>query len=169
VAVGAGIGKGTVYLYFPSKQALFEGLVQSGIAVPIQAIEAKILALDCPVEAILRMLFAFVRVEVLGTRRQDIVRLLITEGSRFPAIAELYHREVLSRGLGLLRGIAARAVARGEFRSDELVRFPQLAIAPALVAILWAHLFQPFESLDTEAMFDAHIAVLMRALREGGP
>ena len=165
VAVRAGIGKGTIYLYFSSKEALFEGLVHSGIAVPIEAVEAKILALDLPVEALLRTLFTFLRLEVLATRRHEIVRLLITEGGRFPAIAELYHREVLTRGLGLIRGVAERAVARGEFGSDELVRFPQLAVAPAVVAILWAHLFQRLEPLDLEAMFDAHIAMLMRALK----
>jgi AcrR family transcriptional regulator len=167
VAARAGIGKGTIYLYFPSKQALFEALVRSGIAAPIQAMEARILALDLPVEAVLRTLFGFLRVEVLGTRRQEVVRLLITEGSRFPEIAELYHREVVSRGLGMLKGVASRAVARGEFRSDELVRFPQLAIAPAVVAILWAHLFQHVEPLDLEAMFEAHLALLLRALKGG--
>jgi AcrR family transcriptional regulator len=166
VAARAGVAKGTIYLYFASKQALFEALVHSGIAAPIEAMESKVLALDLPVEAVLRMLFTFLRIEVLGTRRQEIVRLLITEGSRFPTIADFYHREVLTRGLGMLRRVADRAVERGEFRSDELVRFPQLVVAPAVVAVLWAHLFQRLEPLDIEPMFDAHIALLMRALKD---
>jgi AcrR family transcriptional regulator len=166
VAARAGVAKGTIYLYFASKQALFEALVHSGIAAPIEAMESKVLALDLPVEAVLRMLFTFLRIEVLGTRRHEIVRLLITEGSRFPTIAEFYHREVLTRGLGMLRKVANRAVERGEFRSDELVRFPQLVVAPAVVAVLWAHLFQRLEPLDIEPMFDAHIALLMRALKD---
>jgi AcrR family transcriptional regulator len=166
VAARAGVAKGTIYLYFASKQALFEALVHSGIAAPIEAMESKILAQDLPVEAVLRMLFTFLRIEVLGTRRQEIVRLLITEGSRFPTIAEFYHREVLTRGLGMLRRVANRAVERGEFRSDELVRFPQLVVAPAVVAVLWAHLFQRLEPLEIEPMFDAHIALLMRALKD---
>jgi AcrR family transcriptional regulator len=166
VAARAGVAKGTIYLYFASKQALFEALVHSGIAAPIEAMESKILALDLPVEAVLRMLFTFLRIEVLGTRRHEIVRLLITEGSRFPTIAEFYHREVLTRGLGMLRRVANRAVERGELRSDELVRFPQLVVAPAVVAVLWAHLFQRLEPLDIEPMFDAHIALLMRALKD---
>ena len=74
--------------------------------------------------------FAFLRTEVLGTRRKEIIRLFITEAGRFPEIAELYHREVLARGLALLRALAEGAVARGEFRSDALVRFPQLVVAP---------------------------------------
>jgi AcrR family transcriptional regulator len=165
VAARAGIGKGTIYLYVSSKQALFEELVRSGIGAPIQAMEAKVQALDVPVETVLRTLFAFFRVEILGTQRKDIIRLLLSEAGRFPDIAELYHREVVTRGLRMLRAIAQQAVARGEFRSDELVRFPQLAVAPALVAILWGHLFERFESLDAEALFEAHLALLMRALR----
>ena len=168
VAACAGIGKGTIYLYVSSKQALFEALVRSGIAAPIEALEARIIALDPPVEDTLRVLFTFLRTEVLATRRIEIVRLLIAEAGRFPEIARLYHGEVVTRGLRILRMIAERAVARGEFRSDELVRFPQLAVAPGVVAILWAHLFQPFEPLDVEAMFEAHLALLMRALK-GAP
>jgi hypothetical protein len=114
------------------------------------------------------MLFAFLREEVLGTRRREIVRLILSEGGRFPEIAAVYHREVLSRGMRLLRRIAERAVERGEFRSDELARFPQLAMAPALLAILWTNLFNRFDPLDVEGMLEAHIRLLMRALKGDG-
>jgi AcrR family transcriptional regulator len=165
VAARAGVAKGTIYLYVASKEALFEALIHSGIAASIEAIEEKVLALDLPAEATLRMLFAFLRQEVLGTRRREIVHLILSEASRFPEIAAVYHREVISRGMRLLRKIAERAIARGEFRSDELVRFPQLAIAPGIVALLWTNLFQHLDPLDIEGMFEAHLALLMRALR----
>ena len=165
VAARAGVAKGTLYLYVPSKQALFEALVQSGIGGALGTIEQRVLALDSPAEEQLRTLFAFLRQEVLGTRRVDIVRLLLREASRFPELAEIYHREVISRGLGLLRTIAERGVARGEFRSDELVRFPQLAIAPGLVALLWTSLFQRLEPIDVGAMLQAHLALMMKALK----
>jgi AcrR family transcriptional regulator len=165
VAARAGVAKGTIYLYVASKEALFEALIHSGIAVPIAAIEDKVLALDLPAEATLRMLLAFLRQEVLGTRRKEIVRLILSEAGRFPDLAAVYHREVISRGMRLMRRIAEKAVARGEFRSDELVRFPQLAIAPGLLALIWMNLFQHLEPLDVEAMFEAHLDLLMRALK----
>jgi AcrR family transcriptional regulator len=165
VAARAGVAKGTIYLYVPSKQALFEALVRSGIGGAIGMIEHKVLALNIPAEEQLKTLFAFLRREVLGTRRADIVRLLLREASRFPELAEIYHREVISRGLGLLRTIAERGVARGEFRSDELVRFPQLAIAPGLVALVWTSLFQRLEPIDVGAMLEAHLTLLMKALK----
>jgi AcrR family transcriptional regulator len=168
VALRAGVAKGTLYLYFESKQALFEALIRSGIAAPIEAIEDKVLGLDLPAEATLRMLFTFLRQDVLATRRKEIVRLILSEAGRFPEIAALYHREVVGRGMRLLRRVAERAVARGEFRSDELARFPQLAIAPGIIALVWLNLFQHLEPLDVEGMFDAHVDLLMRALKEPG-
>jgi AcrR family transcriptional regulator len=166
VAARAGVAKGTIYLYVPSKQALFEALVKSGIGGAIGAIGQRVLAAaDLSAEEQLRVLFTFLRQEVLGTRRVEIVRLLLREASRFPELAEIYHREVISRGLGLLRGIAERGVASGEFRSDELVRFPQLAIAPGLLALLWTSLFQRLEPLDAGAMLEAHLALMMKALK----
>ncbi|HEY7386423.1 MAG TPA: TetR family transcriptional regulator [Beijerinckiaceae bacterium] len=168
VALRAGVAKGTLYLYFESKQALFEALIRSGIAAPIEAIEEKVLGLDLPAEATLRMLFTFLRQDVLATRRKEIVRLILSEAGRFPEIAALYHREVVGRGMRLLRRVAERAIARGEFRSDELARFPQLAIAPGIIALVWLNLFQHLEPLDVEGMFDAHVDLLMRALKEPG-
>jgi AcrR family transcriptional regulator len=169
VAARAGVAKGTIYLYAESKQALFEALIRSGIAAPIEAFEARALALDMPAEATLRTLFTWMRTEVLGTRRRDIARLVLTEAHRFPELAAVYHREVVGRSLRFIRNVAERAVERGEFRSDEIVRFPQLVIAPALVALIWANLFEPLEPLDAEGLFDAHVRLLMSALKGNGP
>src|SRR5919199_4627515 len=169
VAARAGVAKGTIYLYFASKEALFEGLIRASIVLPIEAVRRQVLARDLPAEAMLRFLFAWMRRELLGTRRKEIVRLVLSEAGRFPALAEFYHREVVSRGMGLLRDIAERAAARGEFRGDELARFPQLVIAPGLVAILWSWLFERFEPLDAEGLLDAHLAVLLRAFKGRDP
>ena len=165
VAARAGVAKGTIYLYVPSKTALFEELIHSAISTPIEGIEAQVAASELPLEAVLRLMFQSIRKEVLETSRRDIVRLIISEAGRFPEIAELYHREVLSRGLRLLRGIVERAAARGEIRPGELARFPQLVIAPFVVALLWTSLFQDYEPLDVEGMLDAHVDLLMRALK----
>jgi AcrR family transcriptional regulator len=162
VAARAGVAKGTIYLYFPSKQALFEALIRTGIGAPIEAAGAEAAALDLPFEAVVRGLFARMRREILATRRKEIIRLVIAESGRFPELAEFYYREVVARGMALLRAAAERAVAQGELSSDELARFPQLVVAPGLVAFLWATLFERFETLDAEAMLEAHLALLLR-------
>jgi AcrR family transcriptional regulator len=165
VAQRAGIAKGTLYLYFESKQALFEALIRSGIARPVDAMKERIFAAEGSTETLLRMMFAFFAHDVLGTRRRDILRLIITEAHRFPEIAALYHREVVGKGIATLRYIAKRAAERGEFQGDEIERFPHLIVAPALVAVVWKSLFERFEPLDVEALFDAHLAILLRAMR----
>jgi AcrR family transcriptional regulator len=165
VAARARVAKGTIYLYFASKEALFEALIRTGVGAPIAALSAELASQELPFDAILRAIFARLRTEILATRRKEIIRLVLAEAGRFPQLAEFYHREVVSRGMVLLRGIAERALARGEIASDEIVRFPQLVIAPALVAFLWATLFERFEELDSEALFDAHVALITRALK----
>jgi len=162
VAARAGVAKGTIYLYFPSKQALFEALIRTGIGASIEAAGAEAAALDLPFEAVVRGLFTRMRREILATRRKEIIRLVIAESGRFPELAEFYYREVVARGMALLRAAAERAVLRGELSSDELARFPQLVVAPGLVAFLWATLFERFEKLDAEAMLEAHMALLLR-------
>src|SRR5215204_1451942 len=79
VAARAGVAKGTIYLYFPSKQALFEALIRTGIAAPIKALSAQVAALDLPFEAVVRALFERMSQQILATRRKEILRLVIAE------------------------------------------------------------------------------------------
>jgi AcrR family transcriptional regulator len=170
VAQRAGVAKGTLYLYFESKQAMFEALIRSGIARPIGALRERLFEAGGSTEGLLRMAFGFIVQEVLGTRRRDILRLVVTEAHRFPEIAALYHREVIGQGMAALRMVFARAAARGEFaHTAEFERFPQLVVAPALLALLWKGLFERFDPLDAEALFEAHLAVLLRALGPAAP
>jgi hypothetical protein len=97
--------------------------------------------------------------EIYGTRRKDVVRLMIAEGRRFPKLAEFYYREVLARIIAAVRALLTRAVERGE-APEELAQFPQIIAAPGLVAIIWNGLFERFEPLDVRAMMKAHVDLL---------
>jgi AcrR family transcriptional regulator len=159
VARRAGIAKGTIYLYFTDKEALFQDLVRSMVHPVLGTLE-KLREVDIPARVLVETLLAtFVR-EVYGTRRKDIIRLILSEGPRFPAIAEFYYREVVARVLAIVRPILTRAAERGELPDDALARFPQLIIAPMLVGIVWHGLFDKFEPLDVAAMARAHVAIL---------
>jgi AcrR family transcriptional regulator len=159
VAKRAGVAKGTIYLYFADKEALFQDLVRSMVNPVLGTLE-KLPQIDMPARALVeRLCDTFVR-EIYGTRRKDIIRLILSEGPRFPAIAEFYHREVIARILGFVRPMLARAVARGELPDDAFVRFPQLIVAPGLVGIMWSSLFDKYEPLDVAAMMRAHVDIL---------
>jgi AcrR family transcriptional regulator len=159
VAKRAGVAKGTIYLYFSDKETLFQDLVRS-LVHPVLGTLDKMAGVDIPARMLVEgLLGTFVR-EVYGTRRKDLIRLILTEGPRFPVIAEFYYREVIGRVLAVVRPILQRAAERGELPNDNLARFPQLIIAPMLVGIMWQAMFERFEPLDVNAMVRAHIDIL---------
>ncbi|MEW6640105.1 MAG: TetR/AcrR family transcriptional regulator [Pseudomonadota bacterium] len=156
IAAQAGVAKGTIYLHFADKEALFQELVRSHIG-PLIAQLATPPAGDGSVRAMVEAFAStFVR-EVAGTRRGDIVRLIISEGARFPQLSEFYYREVVSRGVEAMGRMVALGIARGEIRNEALARFPQLVVAPAMVGIIWQGLFGAYAPLDILAMLQVHI------------
>ena len=166
VARRAGVAKGTIYLHFRDKEALFQEIIRSVLGPFVGTLETVIKA-DVPVRVIAEQFVdLFVR-EVYGTRRKDVVRLIITEGARFPHLAEFYYREVLSRIVAAVRGLMRRAVERGEVKSDAILRFPQLMGAPAVVAIVWNSLFERFEPLDVRAFLHAYLDIVFGAGGDG--
>ena len=104
VARRAGVAKGTIYLHFKDKESMFEELIRTAIVPLVGRLHAP----PPPSGSIRDALEGFARMfiqEVATTRRGDIVRLIIAEGPRFPAIADFYYREVISRGLAGMRAL----------------------------------------------------------------
>lgn len=158
VARRAGIAKGTIYLYFRDKDSLFQELIRTMLTPVVGSVEALRDA-DIPLHMLADKLVDLFVNEILATKRRDVIRLMITEGRRFPKLAEFYYREVLSRVFGAMRALLQRAVARGEAPAA-LVQFPQLIAAPGLVAVVWTGLFDRYEPLDVRAMMKAHVELL---------
>jgi AcrR family transcriptional regulator len=155
VARRAGVAKGTIYLHFTDKEALFQELIRFQLNPVVGTFETA-LASELPLRTIIdQAIEIFVR-EIYGTHRKQVIRLIITEGPRFPALAEFYYREVLSRLLKALRARLARSLERGEIADDTLIRFPQLLGAVSVIAIVWHGLFDRFEPLDVGAMMRAY-------------
>jgi AcrR family transcriptional regulator len=164
VAEAAGVAKGTIYLYFRSKEDLLESIVKSTIGVTLAGIERTVAASSAPAGQMLRMMGKTIAGAIEDDDRRRVLHIVMSEGARFPEIADYYHREIISRGMNLARAIVAKGVASGEFLSDEPARFPQLIIAPALVGVIWTIVFNRIEKLDIRAMIDAHFDLLLRAL-----
>jgi AcrR family transcriptional regulator len=160
VARRADVAKGTIYLHFADKEALFEELIRMELSPVVAALESVSHA-DIPFRAVTSQLIEVFAREIFETRRKDVIRLVITEGPRFPKLAEFYYREVISRVMETIRAMLRRAHERGELKTDALVRFPQLLAAPGIVAIIWSGLFDRFEPLDVRALMRAHFDVLL--------
>ena len=163
VAKRAGVAKGTIYLYFRDKESLFQELIRAMLTPLAGTIEA-LGAADMPIKALAERIVDLFVNEVYETRRKDVIRLMITEGRRFPTLAEFYYREALSRIIAAMRAILSRAAARGEV-PEGLIDFPQIIAAPGLVAIIWSGLFERFEPLDVRKMMKTHVELLFAPRR----
>jgi AcrR family transcriptional regulator len=159
VARRAGVGKGTIYLHFRDKEALFQELVRTMLVPLVSALQA-LPPDDAPVRKLLEgFVDLFVR-EVYGTRRRNVLRLVMTEGPRFPKLAEFYYHTVIEPALAAMRALLERGIKRGEIKHEALLQFPQLVVAPGIVAIIWTGLFDRFAPLDVAAMMRAHLDAL---------
>jgi AcrR family transcriptional regulator len=159
VAKRAGVAKGTIYLHFKDKEALFEELIRTAIVPVVERITTPPPLTGSVRDALEGFARMFIQ-EVAGTRRADIIRLIISEGPRFPAVADFYYREVISRGMAAMRGLIQIGVSRGEISHKELERFPQIVVAPAIVAIIWKSLFERHSPLDANEMLRVHLDLI---------
>jgi len=159
VARRAGVAKGTIYLHFKDKQALFQELVRAALLPLI----GRLAAPPTPGESVRALVESFAGnfvKEIVETRRSAIVRLILAEGPRFPDIADFYYREVVSRGLAGMRALIELGIARGEIRQKGLKDFPQIVVAPAMVAVIWQGLFARHAPLDATAMLRVHLDLI---------
>ena len=167
IARTAKCNKNLIYIYFEDKEALFEELIRSAVAPLMDQFSRIAAAPDLSPLQALDTFFALFEREVLGTDRKLLLRLIIAEGARFPAIAEVYYREVVTRGLRLMRGLAERASAEGVFATEATSRYPQLIVAPLLLAVIWDNLFAKMHPLDVNGLLHAHREVLTGKVKDG--
>lgn len=165
VAEEAGVSKGTVYLYFESKEKLFEGMVKAKM-VPMLDDVAEISGKK-KTSAIerLRAHLTFFYTKILDDERRQIMRLILSEGPNFPHLAEFYHANVLSRGHAMVNDIIQQGVESGEFRKMEGHGLMQNIAAGALIAGIWKQVFDPFQPIDLDAYFETHIDLILNGLR----
>ena len=159
VAKRAGVAKGTIYLHFTDKEALFQELIRTALVPLIGRLATPPSAGGSVREAMEGFARTFTQ-EVANTRRGDIVRLIVAEGPRFPAVADFYYREVVSRGMAAMRALIELGIARGEIRQQGLAGFPQIVVAPAIVAVLWQSLFSRHAPLDVNEMLRVHLDLI---------
>jgi AcrR family transcriptional regulator len=159
VAKRAGVAKGTIYLHFKDKESMFEELIRTALVPLIGRLHAPPPIGGSVRDAVEGFARSFVQ-EVGGTRRGDIVRLIVAEGPRFPSIADFYYREVVSRGLAAMRALIELGVARGEIQQKNLARFPQILVAPVIIAVIWHSLFNRHAPLDATEMFRVHLDLI---------
>ena len=171
IAARAGVSKGALYLYFETKQDLFEAVVRDAISPNIAAVEAAAQAMDLPFAQVSRMLLARAADVMSTSAIGPVAKMVIAESRNFPDLARIWHDAVVSRVLAVITGLIARAQARGEIRPGD-PRFHALAlIGPLLMGVLWREVLVPVgaEPLDLTALARQHIETALHGLLvEGG-
>lgn len=166
IAKRAGVAKGTVYLYFETKDQIFEALVRERIRPVFSQIETMKQQFDGTAAELLSTVVRYFYANMVDSdEKRTIMKILISEGSRFPQLVKTYHREVLAKGEGILRAIIDRGVASGEFRAEMASIDPKVVMGPALLAAVHRMAFSSVARMDADRFAEDHINVMLNGLR----
>jgi AcrR family transcriptional regulator len=167
IAVRAGVTKGTVYLYYRSKEELFRSVVEESI-VPTLSLGDQLLATEpASATAILRALIAAWWDAMSCPTLSKIPKLMAAEAANFPGAASYFARQVLQRGRSLFARVLELGIEQGEFRADlDVDNVARLALAPVVWALVHRHSLQPFDDnpTDLDSFLEAHVDVFLRGI-----
>jgi AcrR family transcriptional regulator len=170
VALAAGVSKGTLYLYFDSKQALFAAVMRQGFVPALADGEARVAQHRGHGADLMRELLSGWWRTIGTTRLGGLHKLMLAEARNFPDIAALYHREVMARGCRLIARAIDYGHARGEFRVAGDARTVHAVMAPLLMRVLMKHSFacvsQSCGTEDGDADIAFSIEFVIRALEK---
>jgi AcrR family transcriptional regulator len=165
VARKAGIAKGTVYLYYPTKEALFQAVVETKVSTAISRAGGLVDAFEGPTDRLLRLVLGKMYENIVLSDTRLLMRIIIGEGHLFPEIRSLYYTVGIQPGMRVLDKVVQRGIARGEFRDGPVRDFPRLVMAPGLMAAIWGMTFAENEPIDMDRYFEAHLDVVLNGLK----
>lgn len=169
VAARAGVSKGTLYLYFDSKEALFKAVIREGIVPAVAEGEAMLARHAGSAFELLRSLLEGWWAMLGDTGYSGVPKLIIAEARNFPDVARFYYENVVQRGRALVGAALERGMASGEFRRRDIDTCIDVIIAPLLMHIVWRHslahcmMAQP----DPRAYVALHLELLRNGLVAG--
>jgi len=166
IARRAGVSKGTLYLYFADKEALFRAVVRDTVSPNIDAVRASLEATDLPFAEIVRAFLP--RFAELTSRLPigAVAKMVIGESRNFPELAKVWHDVVLAKAIGTLAGLIERAQQRGEVRSGD-PRLQAFSLMGAMMmGVIWHETLEPVGGapLDVEALARQHVETILAGL-----
>ena len=165
IAERAGVTKGTIYVYFASKEQLFISMVHELMKATLDTVQDMFERHEGSTGDLLRAQFSFIYQHIVeDRRRREVVRMLISEASRFPELADRYHDEIHRPCLDMLQKAIQRGMDRGEIRRSAVTDCPLVIIAPIALVDLWMMMFDDRHPLDLKSYFNAHLELALNGL-----
>jgi AcrR family transcriptional regulator len=173
IAQRAGVAKGTIYLYFPTKEALFREVIRSTVVVKIEGAERELAALDTDpsapsAEATLREFMRNWWDTLCSTRYERMHRLVVGELHRFPDLVSFYSDEVVLRGRRLVAALIQRGIDRGEFRAVDAAvaaRITTSSIMTHAASICPTGVMNDLHHVPNEIIFEQVMDFVLKSLR----
>jgi len=162
----AGITKGTLYLYFESKEALFKAVVRETIVPLLTAAERMVDDHAGTPEELLRRLVLQWWHSLDGAELAGIPKLVMSEAANFPELAQFWFDEVVQRGRQIFAGVLRRGIDGGAFRDVDVDLAVRAILAPVLMAAIWKHSFEACERqrFAVEPYLETSIGIYLRGV-----
>ena len=166
VARRAGVTKGTIYLYFENKEALFKAVVRQTIVPVIAQGEALARSFTGSARDLLEQLVREYWRLVGETALAGIPKLMMAEAATFPELTRFYYDEVVARGHRLMAGVIERGITNGEFRPVDVMLAAKLAMSPLMHATVVRRAFASCmpEGFNIQAYLDTHIDLYLHGI-----
>ena len=170
IAKQVGVTKGTIYLYFENKEAVFKSLVREAVGTTLASVTEDVKSFQGSARFLLRMVLTRMSQMLVDSEKVVLPKIVIGESSNFPWLAEFYRFEVIERGLQLLISLVERGMEQGEFRKLPAAHVARLCVAPVLLSAVWRATFSHLdpEPYDYKGLIDTHLDVLFRGLAADG-
>jgi len=169
VARAAGVSKGTLYLYFPSKEELLKAVIQHYMADAIAAGAAEIASHAGPTPPALEHLLVGWWAKMYESPASGIFKLVVNEVRNFPDIAAFYDERVIRPGEALLAEVLRRGVERGEFAPVDVDAAVHTLLMPLVLLCIHKHTLGACGSkknLDEDPIgfMRAHVRLVLKGL-----
>jgi AcrR family transcriptional regulator len=166
IATKAGVSKGTVYLYFDSKEAVFKEMVGQVADAKLEMVSQLVEAHEGSFATLLRQLASLMALQISQPPLLHFPRLIIGESRRFPELAAFYLDTAISRARRILMRIIERGQSAGEFRPIPLRHAAHLFISPMLFVPIYKSVFEAHETepFDLDGHVAAHLDIFLRGL-----
>jgi AcrR family transcriptional regulator len=167
IAAHAGVSKGTVYLYFDGKEALFEAVVREGIVPVLAQGEAMVAQHRGDTASLLRAILHGWWSQVGATTLAGVPKIILSEARNFPDMARYYNENVIQRGRRLMAGVIERGIARGEFRAVDVAATIDSLMSPLLFLVVWRSSMAvccPEAAVDPLHFIDRHLDLVLNGL-----